>query len=72
MVIENGDVFGDGVNVASRIEALARPGGVAVSGAAKDQVGNRLDVAFDSAGEPPLKNIDRAVQVFHVRQGAIR
>ncbi|WP_428649038.1 TPR end-of-group domain-containing protein [Roseibium sp.] len=66
VVVEDDDIFGDGVNIAARIEALARPGGIAVSGAVRDQVGKRLDVAFDSAGEPPLKNIDEPVPVFHV------
>lgn len=71
VVIEDGDVFGDGVNIASRIEALAPPGGIAVSGAARDQVGNRLDVVFQSVGQPELKNIDRSIEVFHVRHGVI-
>ncbi len=67
IIIEDDDIFGDGVNVAARIEALARPGGIAVSGAVKDQVGNRLNITFDAAGEQQLKNIDGAVPVFHVQ-----
>ena len=70
LLVEDGDIFGDGVNVAARIEALARPGGIAVSGAVRDQVGNRLDVAFESAGHQKLKNIDGAVPIYHVRPGA--
>ncbi len=67
VVVEDDDIFGDGVNIAARIEALAKPGGVAVSGAVRDQVGNRLDIDFEYAGEPKLKNIETAVTVFHVR-----
>jgi len=66
VVVEDGDIFGDGVNIAARIEALARPGGIAVTGAVRDQVGNRLDIDFEPAGEPSLKNIETAVPVFHV------
>lgn len=67
VMVEDGDIFGDGVNIAARIEALARPGGIAVSGVVRDQVGNRLDIDFEAAGEPPLKNIDGVVPLFHVR-----
>ncbi|MEW9922213.1 adenylate/guanylate cyclase domain-containing protein [Marimonas sp. MJW-29] len=67
VLIEDGDVFGDGVNIAARIEALALPGGIAISGAARDQIGNRLEVGFKAAGDQTLKNIDRAVPVFHVQ-----
>ncbi len=70
VLVEEGDVFGDGVNIAARIEALARPGCVAVSGAVRDQVGNRLDIAFEGAGEQQLKNIEGPVTVFHVRPRA--
>lgn len=67
IILEEGDIFGDGVNVAARIEALARPGGIAVSGSVREQVGNRLDVAFDSVGAQNLKNIAAPVPIFHVR-----
>lgn len=67
IIIEDDDIFGDGVNIAARIEALARPGGIAISGAVRDQVGNRLNITFDDAGEQQLKNIDGTVPVFHVR-----
>ncbi len=70
VLFEDGDVFGDGVNIAARIEALARPGCVAVSGVVRDQVGNRLKVTFEAAGEQLLKNIEGAVPVFHVHSKA--
>ncbi|HET9354831.1 MAG TPA: tetratricopeptide repeat protein [Sphingomicrobium sp.] len=66
VIVEDGDLFGDGVNVASRIEGVGRPGGVAVSSAVKDNVGNRLDVGFEDMGEHNLKNIAQAVRVFNV------
>jgi adenylate cyclase len=69
VIIEDNDIFGDGVNVAARIEAIAKPGGVAVSGTVRDHIGNRLDLAFEDAGEQQLKNIDRPVRVYHVMLG---
>ena len=66
VIVEDQDLFGDGVNVASRIEGVGRPGGVAVSSAVKDHVGNRLDVAFEDMGEHELKNIANPVRVFNV------
>src|SRR5215212_5438423 len=59
IIIENGDIFGDGVNIAARLEALAEPGGICVSAAAHDQVRDRLDIAFDDLGEQQVKNIVR-------------
>lgn len=69
IIFEDGDIFGDGVNIAARIEALARPGGIAVSGAVHDQVRNQIDVGFDPGGEQRLKNIAQPVHVFHVALG---
>jgi adenylate cyclase len=66
IVEEDGDIFGDGVNVASRLEALAEPGGICVSAAVRDQVGDRLDVAFEDLGEQTVKNIARPLRVFKV------
>ena len=60
------DIFGDGVNVAARIEGLALPGGVAVSGTVRDHVGSRLELTFEDRGEQMLKNIDRPVRVFDI------
>jgi adenylate cyclase len=69
VIFEDNDIFGDGVNVAARIEALAKPGGVALSGTVHDHIGNRLELDFEDAGEQHLKNIDRPVRVYHVVLG---
>src|SRR5579863_2065485 len=70
IIIEDGDIFGDGVNVAARLEALAEPGGICVSRVVRDQVRDRLDVAFEDLGERLVKNIARAVRVFRLRTPA--
>src|SRR5580692_7641663 len=68
VIVEENDIFGDGVNVAARLETLAEPGGICVSGAVRDQVGNRLDdVAFEDLGDQIVKNIARPIRVFRVR-----
>ena len=64
IIVQDDDIFGEGVNVAARLEGVAEPGGVAISQSARDQVGNRLDFRFDDRGEVELKNIDRPVRVF--------
>ena len=66
IIIEDGDIFGDGVNIAARIESIARPGGVAVSGSVRDSIGNRLELTFEDTGEQTLKNIERPVRVYNV------
>src|SRR5437667_2424477 len=67
IMLDEGDIFGDGVNVAARLEALAAPGGICVSGRVQEDVQGKLDVLFEDIGEPPLKNIARPVRVFRVR-----
>jgi adenylate cyclase len=68
VIVEDNDIFGDGVNVAARLEMLADPGGICVSGAVRDQVGDRLDdVIFDDLGDQNVKNIARPIRVFRVR-----
>src|SRR5579862_255875 len=66
IVVEDGDIFGDGVNVAARLEALAEPGGICVSARVQEDVTGRLDLAFEDLGEQALKNIARAVRVYRV------
>jgi adenylate cyclase len=66
VIIDEGDIFGDGVNIAARLEALALPGGICVSRVVRDQVRDKLDLAFDDLGEQQVKNIARPVRVFRV------
>jgi adenylate cyclase len=65
----DGDIFGDGVNVAARLEGLAEPGGVCVSGTVRDHIGDRLDLTFEDIGEQSLKNIARPVRVYRIALG---
>jgi adenylate cyclase len=68
VIVEEGDIFGDGVNIAARLETLAEPGGICVSGAVYDQIGSRLeDIVFEDLGEKQVKNIARPIRVFRVR-----
>jgi adenylate cyclase len=67
IVVEDGDIFGDGVNVAARLESLAKPGGICVSGTVRDHIGDRLDLTLDDWGDQNLKNIARPIRVFRVR-----
>ena len=64
IIFDEDDIFGDGVNIAARIEGLAEIGGIAVTGAVHDQVSDRVDVAFEDLGEKTLKNITRPVRVY--------
>jgi adenylate cyclase len=69
IIIEDGDIFGDGVNIAARLEVLAEPGGICLSAAAYEQVRDRLDLAFDDLGEQQVKNITRPVRTYRVALG---
>ena len=71
-IIKDGrDIYGDGVNVAARLEALAEPGGICVNRVVRDQVRDKLDFAFEDAGEQRVKNIARPLRVYHVRPGRV-
>ena len=64
IIIDGDDIFGDGVNVAARLEALCEPGGVCISRTANDQIRDKLSLSFADLGEQTVKNISRAVGVF--------
>src|SRR5512132_1306698 len=64
VIVEDGDIFGDGVNVAARLQEIAAPGGICVSSRVHEDVRDRLDTAFDDGGAQTLKNIARPVQVW--------
>jgi len=67
VVVENDDIFGDGVNVAARLEGLADPGGICVSARVQEDAAGKLDLTFEDLGEQRLKNIARPVRVYRVR-----
>jgi adenylate cyclase len=66
VIVEDGDIFGDGVNIATRLEGIALPGGICISSSVREQVGDRLRLIFDSLGEQTLKNITQPVRAFKV------
>ena len=66
IIVEDGDIFGDGVNVAARLESIAPIGGIAVSQSVRDHVGKRLDLAFEDMGERRLKNIEAPIRVYSI------
>src|SRR5258707_14977297 len=71
VIVEGGDIFGDGVNVAARLEALAEPGGICVSRMVRDQIRDKLSYPLEDMGEQSVKNIARPVRVFALRPEAI-
>lgn len=66
VVVDNNDLFGDGVNVAARLQALADPGGILISGTVYDHVKDKLSVSFDALGAKAVKNISAHVPVYRV------
>jgi adenylate cyclase len=70
IVVEDGDIFGDGVNVAARLEALAEPGGICVAARVQEDAAGKLDLVFKDIGEQQLKNIARPVRIYRVISGA--
>jgi TolB-like protein/class 3 adenylate cyclase len=71
VIVDGGDIYGDGVNIAVRLEGLAAPGGICVSGTVRDHVGDRLPYAFEDMGEQSVKNIARPVRVYALRPQGI-
>jgi TolB-like protein/cytochrome c-type biogenesis protein CcmH/NrfG len=67
VILDGGDIFGDGVNVAARLEGIAEPGGICISDDTHRQVRDKIDIAFEDAGEQQFKNIARPVRVHRVR-----
>ena len=68
VVVEGADIFGDGINLASRLEDLAEPGGICVSARVQEDAAGRLDLAFDDMDEQALKNMMRPLRVYRVRR----
>src|SRR5437660_1683965 len=69
IIIDDKDIYGDGVNIAARLEGLAAPGGICVSRVVRDQVRDKLDFSFEDMGEQQVKNIARPVRVHRVAMG---
>ena len=70
VIIEGDDIYGDGVNIAARLEPLAEPGGICVSSIVNESIGNRIDVRFQDGGDISVKNIDRPIRVWKWHPGA--
>src|SRR6516164_2707649 len=68
VIVEGSNLYGDSVNIAARLEALAEPGGVCLSGAAREQIGTKLPVGFTTLGEQRVKNIAEPVRAFKVEE----
>jgi adenylate cyclase len=71
IVVEDGDIFGDGVNIAARLEGLAEPGGICVSARVQEDAAGKLDLAFRDLGEQQLKNIARPVRAYAIDVAAV-
>jgi adenylate cyclase len=71
VIIDGDDIYGDGVNIAARLEALAEPGGICISRTVRDHIGDRLPYAFDDMGEQSVKNIAQPVHAFAMNATAV-
>src|SRR5438552_6768665 len=71
IIAEGGDIFGDGVNVAARLEALAEPGGICISRVVHDQIRDKLPYGFEDLGEQSFENIGRPVRVYAMNGAAV-
>ncbi|MGK9168690.1 tetratricopeptide repeat protein [Inquilinus limosus] len=67
VIVEGGDLYGDGVNVAARLQVLAEPGGICVAAKVRDEVGGKVDIEFEDLGERRLKNMATPVRVYMIR-----
>jgi adenylate cyclase len=70
IMIDDDDIFGDGVNIAARLEGIAKPGGVCISDDTHRQIRGKVDIAFDDIGEQALKNIAEPMRAWHMRPNA--
>lgn len=70
LIIDGNDIFGDGVNIAARLEGLAEPGGICVSGRVHEDVQGKFDIAFEDIGDQQLRNISRPVKAFRIAPNA--
>ena len=66
VIVDRGEVYGNGVNVAARLETLAEPGGICIAGAARDAIGNKLALSYEYLGEHQVKNIEEPVRAYRV------
>ena len=71
VIVQGENLFGDGVNIAARLEALAEPGGICISRVVRDQIRDRLPYAFEDLGEQSVKNIARPVRVYAMSAGGL-
>ena len=69
IIIEEGDIFGDGVNIAARLEGIAEPGGICISTDTFRQVRGKVDANFEDAGDQQLKHIEQPMKVYRIRIG---
>jgi hypothetical protein len=67
VIADGDDIYGDGVNIAARLEGLAAPGSICISGTVRDHIGDRLPYAFEDMGEQTVKNIARPVRAYALR-----
>jgi adenylate cyclase len=71
VIVEPEDIFGDGVNIAARLEALAEPGGICISRVVRDQIRDKLLYAFEDMGEQSVKNVARPIRVYAMHVAAV-
>lgn len=70
VMVQGDDLYGNGVNIAARLQTLAEPGGICISGNVHEHLGHALDITFDDLGEQPVKNLDRPIRCYRVRDAA--